>query len=55
MKEWMSLDTSWIDPKQRKPDISLANKLLDWNPKVHLEEGVSRTIPYFRDLLKIYF
>lgn len=43
------------DPKQRKPDISLANKLLDWNPKVHLEEGVSRTIPYFRDLLKIYF
>jgi UDP-glucuronate decarboxylase len=43
------------DPKQRKPNISLANKLLDWNPKVQLEEGLSRTIPYFRDLLKIYF
>ena len=35
------------DPKQRKPDISLAKKLLDWEPKVQLEEGLIKTIDYF--------
>jgi dTDP-glucose 4,6-dehydratase len=36
------------DPKQRQPDISLARKLLGWEPKVGREEGLRRTIDYFR-------
>lgn len=36
------------DPKQRKPDISLARKLLGWEPKVGREEGLRRTVDYFR-------
>jgi len=39
------------DPKVRQPDISLAKKLLGWEPKVSLEEGLRRTIAYFQDLL----
>jgi UDP-glucuronate decarboxylase len=39
------------DPKQRKPDITLAKRLLDWEPKVDLEEGLKRTIAYFRKRL----
>jgi UDP-glucuronate decarboxylase len=40
------------DPERRKPDISLAKSTLDWFPKVQLEEGLTRTIGYFRDLLR---
>jgi UDP-glucuronate decarboxylase len=36
------------DPKQRRPDISLAQKLLGWDPTVRLDEGLARTIDYFR-------
>jgi UDP-glucuronate decarboxylase len=36
------------DPKQRRPDISLAQKHLGWEPKVPLEEGIERTIAYFK-------
>jgi dTDP-glucose 4,6-dehydratase len=36
------------DPKQRKPDITLARKLLGWDPKVGREEGLKRTLEYFR-------
>ncbi|WP_221029689.1 UDP-glucuronic acid decarboxylase family protein [Actomonas aquatica] len=36
------------DPKQRQPDITLAKKHLDWAPTVPLEEGLKRTIDYFR-------
>ena len=36
------------DPKQRKPDISLAQKILGWEPSIPLEEGLFRTIDYFR-------
>jgi UDP-glucuronate decarboxylase len=39
------------DPKQRKPDISLAMKELDWKPTVKLEEGLEKTIEYFRGSL----
>jgi UDP-glucuronate decarboxylase len=39
------------DPKQRRPDISLANKHLDWTPKVQLQDGLKRTIDYFDQLL----
>ena len=37
------------DPTQRKPDISLARKILHWEPKVELSEGLDRTIPYFKE------
>jgi UDP-glucuronate decarboxylase len=40
------------DPLQRCPDISLARKLLDWEPKVPLEQGLARCIAYFDDLLR---
>ncbi|MEK7189429.1 MAG: UDP-glucuronic acid decarboxylase family protein [Patescibacteria group bacterium] len=35
------------DPRQRKPDISLAKKILSWSPKVKLENGLPKTINYF--------
>ena len=41
------------DPTQRKPDISQAKKLLDWSPKIELEEGLDQTIPYFQKILGI--
>ena len=36
------------DPKVRQPDITLARRLLDWEPKVKLEDGLTDTIEYFR-------
>jgi len=39
------------DPKVRRPDIALARKALKWTPKVPLEEGLRRTIDYFRGAL----
>jgi UDP-glucuronate decarboxylase len=39
------------DPRQRKPDITLAKSKLDWTPKVGLEDGLKETIAYFRKLL----
>lgn len=41
------------DPKQRKPDITKAQEILDWSPKVSLEEGIKLTVAYFeQELLK---
>jgi len=40
------------DPKQRKPDISKAEKLLGWHPATPLREGLAKTIAYFDDLLR---
>jgi UDP-glucuronate decarboxylase len=40
------------DPTQRKPDISLAGKILHWEPKTPLEKGLEMTIAYFRDILR---
>jgi len=40
------------DPKVRRPDITRARTLLDWEPKVDLEEGLRRTIEYFRKRLR---
>ena len=37
------------DPRRRRPDISVAQTQLDWFPKVSLEEGLERTIAYFKD------
>ena len=36
------------DPKQRRPDITLARRILKWKPAIALEEGLKRTIAYFR-------
>ncbi len=40
------------DPLQRQPDISLARKELNWEPKVPLEEGLVKTIEYFESVIK---
>jgi UDP-glucuronate decarboxylase len=40
------------DPKQRKPDISLAKEKLGWEPKIQLREGLTETIAYFDSILK---
>jgi UDP-glucuronate decarboxylase len=40
------------DPTQRRPDISRARELLDWEPTVQLREGLERTVPYFAERLK---
>jgi UDP-glucuronate decarboxylase len=39
------------DPRQRRPDISLAKAKLDWEPKVPLEEGLRQTVDYFRQMV----
>ena len=39
------------DPKQRKPDISLAKEKLNWEPKVSLDDGLKETVSYFRHKL----
>jgi dTDP-glucose 4,6-dehydratase len=38
------------DPKQRKPDITKAKAILDWEPRVHRKEGLKKTYDYFRSL-----
>ncbi len=40
------------DPKQRQPDITKAKRLLNWQPKVSLEEGLKKTIAWFKQNLK---
>jgi UDP-glucuronate decarboxylase len=39
------------DPKQRRPDISKAKQYLDWEPKIALEQGLERTIAYFKEAI----
>lgn len=41
------------DPKQRKPDITKARKLLGWQPKISLEQGLKKTIPWFENKLMV--
>ena len=38
------------DPRQRKPDLALARKMLDWSPTIPLREGLEKTIAYFAQL-----
>lgn len=40
------------DPAKRKPDINLAKKMINWEPKVSLDDGLKRTVEYFRGILK---
>jgi len=39
------------DPKQRRPDITQARKILEWEPEIELEEGLKKTITYFDQIL----
>jgi UDP-glucuronate decarboxylase len=39
------------DPRQRKPDIAQADRVLDWQPKIALRDGLRKTIDYFADLI----
>ncbi len=41
------------DPQRRQPDISRAREVLDWEPKIDLEDGIRRTIPYFKERLNL--
>jgi UDP-glucuronate decarboxylase len=41
------------DPERRKPDISLAKSALDWSPTIQLKEGLTRTVGYFDDLVRV--
>ena len=45
------VDLPQDDPKQRRPDITLAKSCLDWEPKIPLQQGLARTIAYFDTLL----
>jgi UDP-glucuronate decarboxylase len=39
------------DPTQRQPNIDLAKKILNWKPKIQLEEGLIKTIDYFKTII----
>lgn len=41
------------DPQRRRPDISRARRVLKWEPQVSLEEGILKTIPYFKEKLSL--
>jgi dTDP-glucose 4,6-dehydratase len=41
------------DPQRRQPDISRAKAVLDWEPKISIEEGLLKTIQYFKEKLGI--
>lgn len=41
------------DPQRRQPDITRAREILGWEPRIRLQDGLSKTIPYFRDKLDI--
>ena len=42
------------DPKQRQPDISKAKRILGWEPKVELEDGLRETTEYFKQLPELF-
>ncbi len=48
---YLANDRSARDPQRRRPDITRAKTILQWEPKVDLEEGLRRTIPYFKEKL----
>ncbi len=48
---FMAGERSARDPQRRRPDITRAQTILKWEPKVDFEEGLRRTIPYFKEKL----
>ncbi len=50
--ELQTLPLPTDDPKVRQPDITRAREILEWEPKVDLNEGLSRTTPYFAELIR---
>ena len=50
--EIIHLAKSQDDPQQRKPDISVARRVLGWEPKVKVEDGLKKTIKYFQRVLE---
>jgi len=40
------------DPQRRQPDITRAREILQWEPKVTLDDGIGRTIPYFQEKMR---
>jgi dTDP-glucose 4,6-dehydratase len=46
-------DRGESDPQRRKPDITRAHQILDWEPRVSLTQGIQKTIPYFMEQLKL--
>lgn len=53
MSEIIHMPLPGDDPKQRQPDISMAERELKWSPRVKLDEGLEYTIDYFRKALKL--
>jgi nucleoside-diphosphate-sugar epimerase len=51
--EIVHLQAATDDPQRRRPDITLAERLLDWRPSVSLDEGLERTIAYFRPMIGV--
>jgi dTDP-glucose 4,6-dehydratase len=49
IKEDLRLDD---DPQRRRPDITRAKQILDWEPRISLEEGLKLTIEYFKEKIK---
>ena len=45
----VSLPLPSDDPKQRRPDVSLAREFLGWSAQIPLDEGLAKTIAYFRE------
>jgi dTDP-glucose 4,6-dehydratase len=43
------------DPQRRRPDISRARKILGWEPKINLEEGLAKTIVYFKEKMGLSY
>jgi UDP-glucuronate decarboxylase len=41
------------DPQQRRPDISRAKSLLNWEPQIEISKGITETISYFRNLIEV--
>jgi UDP-glucuronate decarboxylase len=50
--ELQFLDLPADDPKQRRPDITKADEYLNWRPEVELREGLTKTIGYFREVMR---
>ena len=40
------------DPRKRKPSIKLAMEKINWSPKIELDEGIDRTVKYFKSVLR---